>query len=60
MSIPLFATKLYRPPPRSKGVVRSRLIALVNDGLRRNLTLLVEPARFGKTTLLSQWLDGVL
>jgi LuxR family transcriptional regulator, maltose regulon positive regulatory protein len=58
MPTPLLATKLYRPPPRPKGMVRPHLIARLNAGLHRNLTLLAAPAGFGKTTLLSQWLDG--
>ncbi len=39
-------------------MVRPHLIARLNAGLHRNLTLLAAPAGFGKTTLLSQWLDG--
>ncbi|MBX0326098.1 LuxR C-terminal-related transcriptional regulator [Oscillochloris sp. ZM17-4] len=58
MSPPLLATKLYRPPPRPKGMLRPHLIERLNAGLHRNLTLLAAPAGFGKTTLLSQWLDG--
>lgn len=58
MSTPLLATKLYRPPPRPKGMPRPHLIERLNAGLHRNLTLLAAPAGFGKTTLLSQWLDS--
>ena len=58
MSPPLLATKLYRPPPHPKGMLRPHLIERLNAGLHRNLTLLAAPAGFGKTTLLSQWLDG--
>lgn len=58
MPTPLLATKLYRPPPRPKGMVRSHLIARLNAGLHGNLTLVAAPAGFGKTTLLSQWLEG--
>lgn len=58
ISPPLLATKLYRPPPRAKGMLRPHLIERLNAGLHRNLTLLAAPAGFGKTTLLSQWLDG--
>lgn len=58
MSAPLLATKLYRPPPRPQGVMRPHLIERLTAGLHRNLTLLAAPAGFGKTTLLSQWLDG--
>ncbi|GAB4444588.1 MAG: LuxR C-terminal-related transcriptional regulator [Chloroflexi bacterium OHK40] len=58
MALPLLATKLYRPPPHPKGILRPHLIARLNAGLHRNLTLLAAPAGSGKTTLLSQWLDG--
>ena len=54
MSPPLLVTKLYRPPPRPKGMLRPHLIERLNAGLHRNLTLLAAPAGFGKTTLLSQ------
>jgi len=56
MSAPILATKLYIPPPRPNVVLRPRLIARLNEGLQRKLTLLSAPAGFGKTTLLSEWL----
>ncbi len=52
----MLATKLYIPPPRPTGVLRSRLIERLNQGLHRKLTLLSAPAGFGKTTLLATWL----
>jgi len=55
MSTPILATKLYIPPPRPKAVLRPRLIAQLNEGLHRKLTLIAAPAGFGKTTLLSEW-----
>src|SRR5712691_1591797 len=55
MSTPLLATKLYIPPPRPNVVLRPRLIARLNEGLHRKLTLIAAPAGFGKTTLLSEW-----
>jgi LuxR family transcriptional regulator, maltose regulon positive regulatory protein len=57
MSIPILATKLYVPPPRSKVVLRPNLIERLNEGLsaNRKLTLISAPAGFGKTTLISQW-----
>jgi LuxR family transcriptional regulator, maltose regulon positive regulatory protein len=55
MSIPILATKLYIPPPRPKAVLRTRLIAQLNEGLNFKLTLISAPAGFGKTTLLSEW-----
>ena len=51
---PLLATKLYIPPARANRVPRSRLIEQLNN--TRPLTLIVAPAGFGKTTLLSDWI----
>ena len=59
MSTPLLATKLYIPPPRPNAVPRSRLIARLNEGLHRKLTLIAAPAGFGKTTLACEWLAGM-
>jgi LuxR family transcriptional regulator, maltose regulon positive regulatory protein len=58
MTMPFLATKLYIPPPRPNIVRRPRLIARLNEGLDRRLTLLSAPAGFGKTTLLSDWIAG--
>jgi LuxR family maltose regulon positive regulatory protein len=60
MSAPILATKLYIPPPRSKIVLRPRLIKRLNEGLsaNRNLTLISASAGFGKTTLVSEWVAG--
>jgi LuxR family maltose regulon positive regulatory protein len=57
MSTPILATKLYIPPPRSKIVLRPRLIERLNEGLSASckLTLISAPAGFGKTTLVSEW-----
>jgi len=57
MSAPILATKLYIPPPRSKIVLRPRLIERLNEGLSsgRKLTLISASAGFGKTTLVSEW-----
>jgi LuxR family maltose regulon positive regulatory protein len=58
MSAPILATKLYIPPPRSKIVLRPRLIERLNEGLSagRKLTLISASAGFGKTTLVSEWI----
>src|SRR5512136_36243 len=55
----ILATKLYIPPPRPKVVLRPRLIARMNDGLRSGckLTLISASAGFGKTTLVSEWVS---
>jgi LuxR family maltose regulon positive regulatory protein len=55
----LLATKLFIPPTRPKIVPRSRLIKQLNDGLNRRLTLVSAPAGFGKTTLVTEWLDNL-
>jgi LuxR family transcriptional regulator, maltose regulon positive regulatory protein len=55
MSAPILATKLYILPLRPNVVLRARLIARLNAGLHRKLTLISAPAGFGKTTLLSEW-----
>ena len=49
-------TKLYLPTRRPHLVTRPRLVARLNEGLTRPLTLLSAPPGFGKTTLLSEWL----
>jgi LuxR family maltose regulon positive regulatory protein len=53
----LIRTKLFIPPLRPDHVPRPRLVARLEAGLTRPLTLLSAPAGFGKTTLLSEWLD---
>ena len=59
----ILTTKLYIPLPRLKTVLRPRLIEKLNEGLNQNqdfgrkLTLISAPAGFGKTTLVSEWLD---
>jgi ATP/maltotriose-dependent transcriptional regulator MalT len=59
MPTPLLTTKLYIPPLRPNVVSRSRLIERLNEGLHRKLTLISAPAGFGKTTLLSAWVEGI-
>jgi LuxR family maltose regulon positive regulatory protein len=50
-------TKLFIPPPRPDLVLRPRLFEELNEGLQRKLTLVSAPAGFGKTTLVSEWVD---
>ena len=51
----LLATKLHAPPEPPHLVPRQRLLAQVDEGVSRHLTLISAPAGFGKTTLLSEW-----
>jgi LuxR family maltose regulon positive regulatory protein len=48
---------LYLPPLRPNVVSRPHLLKRLNEGLYRKLTLISAPAGFGKTTLLSAWVD---
>ena len=57
MSAPILATKLHVPPPRANCVLRPRLVERLNAGLHGGLTLLAAPAGYGKSTLLSEWID---
>ncbi|MHC1787798.1 MAG: LuxR C-terminal-related transcriptional regulator [Christensenellales bacterium] len=58
MNAPIIATKLFRPTLRPEAVRRPHLLARLDEGCRRQLTLISAPAGFGKTTLVSQWIEG--
>jgi LuxR family maltose regulon positive regulatory protein len=45
------------PPPPPKAVLRPRLIERMNEGIHRKLVLVSAPAGFGKTTLVSEWVN---
>ncbi len=53
------STKLHQPPSRADALLRTRLIQRLEDGARegRTITLISAPAGFGKTTLISAWLQ---
>jgi len=55
----LLTTKFYIPPARPELVPRPRLISQLNERLHRKLTLISAPAGFGKTTLVTEWLDNL-
>jgi len=59
--MPILATKLFVPPPRSKIVFRPRLVERLNEGLSAGykLSLISASAGFGKTTLVSEWIAGL-
>src|SRR6266487_6708336 len=59
MPMPILATKLYIPPLRPHVVSRPRLLERLNEGLHRKLILIAAPAGFGKTTLISEWVEGI-
>jgi LuxR family maltose regulon positive regulatory protein len=57
MATSILVTKLFVPPTRAELVHRPGLIERLNGGLDRKLTLLSAPAGFGKTTLVSHWVE---
>jgi LuxR family maltose regulon positive regulatory protein len=54
---PLLQTKLFIPQVQSGLVTRSRLFEQLNCGLKNPLILITAPAGYGKTTLVSSWLQ---
>lgn len=51
-------TKLFVPRPRQGQVTRHRLLGKLDTAVDPKLTLVCAPAGFGKTSLLSQWLQS--
>ncbi len=58
MKAPIITTKLSKPLIRPQAVKRPQLLARLDEGCLRKLTLICAPAGFGKTTLVSFWLAG--
>jgi LuxR family maltose regulon positive regulatory protein len=53
----MLLTKLHIPPAGNNIVHRSELNEKLNLGLSRKLILISAPAGFGKTTVVSDWID---
>lgn len=53
----LLSTKLFVPPVRPNRVSRPRLNSQLDTCLEKALTLVSAPAGYGKTTLVSSWLQ---
>ena len=56
----IITTKLNIPQPRPNLVNRPRLLARLGAGLAHRLTLVCAPAGFGKTMLLSEWVQHLV
>lgn len=54
---PIILTKLHRPRATPELVSRPHLLARLEQGLQRPLTLVSASAGFGKSTLLADWLE---
>ena len=59
MTAPLLRTKTYPPPVRPQVVSRPRLVERLNARPVCKLALVSAPAGFGKTTLVSEWLQQI-
>ena len=55
----ILETKITPPKKRSKILPRPRLIERLDKSLNRNLTLVSAPAGYGKTTLISSWINNL-
>jgi LuxR family maltose regulon positive regulatory protein len=55
--LPLIRTKLHRPRVTENLVARPRLLEYLTDRRQRPLTVVAAPAGYGKTTLVSNWLE---
>ena len=51
-------TKFFMPAVPHTAIARPRLFSLLDKGRERSLTLVSAPAGFGKTTLLSAWVQA--
>jgi LuxR family maltose regulon positive regulatory protein len=49
--------KLHRPHAIAGSIERPRLLEKLDQVLQRPVALISAPAGFGKTTLVTQWLD---
>jgi LuxR family maltose regulon positive regulatory protein len=58
MAVPPLKTKLHIPPVRPSLVPRPRLIERLNISTQGKVVLLSAPPGFGKTTLVSEWLQS--
>ncbi len=57
LSLPILRTKLHRPPLTQDFVLRRTLLERLGAGVALPLTLVSAPAGYGKTTLVSHWLE---
>jgi len=57
-TLPLIRTKLHRPPVAADHLHRQHLLERLEKNLKRPLTLVSAPAGYGKTTLMSCWLES--
>ena len=54
---PILRTKLHRPPVPDDHVPRIELLERLNKRCHQSVVLVSAPAGYGKSTLLSHWLE---
>lgn len=57
--VPIITTKLHRPLPAADLISRPKLLERLNHYREQPLTLVSAPAGYGKTTLISSWLESL-
>ena len=58
-TFPIIQTKLYRPPLQADFIPRPQLLEQLEGWQQRPLTLVSASAGYGKTTLVSSWLESL-
>ena len=53
----ILKTKFFIPPLRDGIIIRSRLIDILNEGIKKKVLFVSAPAGFGKSTLLIEWVN---
>lgn len=59
LPVPIIRAKLHPPPMAADTLRRERLLSLAQTAARAPLTLVSAPAGYGKSTLVSQWLESL-
>ena len=59
MTTPLLSTKFFIPPARPGVVSRPRLLERLDAGAHAKLILISAPPGYGKTTLITQWIQQI-
>ena len=57
--MPILKTKLHRPRVPADYAARPRLLKLLQRSRSTPLTLVSSPAGYGKSTLVTAWMDGL-
>ena len=58
-TFPIIQTKLYRPPLQADFISRQQLLEQLDGWKQRPLTLVSASAGYGKSTLVSSWLESL-